>query len=55
MDSDLDIARATEPMNIEEVAKQLGRYRGDLIFHGYISQGVLRPCPPGLVNQKEVG
>ena len=34
MDSDLDIARAAEPMKIEEVAKQLGLTSSDLILHG---------------------
>ena len=34
MDSDLDIARAAEPMKIEKVAEQLGLARSDLIMHG---------------------
>ena len=53
MDSDLDIARATEPMNIEEVAKQLGLASSDLIFHGpHIAKVSWRALSSGLVNQK---
>ena len=53
MDSDLDIARATEPMNIEEVAKQLGLASSDLIFHGpHIAKVSWRALSSGLVNKK---
>ena len=34
MDSDLDIARSTKPMKIEEVVEQLGLAPSDLIMHG---------------------
>jgi len=34
MDSDIDIARAANPIHIENIAKQLGLSRSDLIMHG---------------------
>ena len=34
MDSDIDIARAANPMHIENIANQLGLSRSDLIMHG---------------------
>ena len=34
VDSDLEIARSTKPMKIEEVAEQLGLTPSDLIMHG---------------------
>ena len=34
MDSDIDIARAANPMHVENIANQLGLSRSDLIMHG---------------------
>ena len=52
MDSDLDIARA-EPMNIEEVAKQLGLASSDLILHGpHIAKVSWKSLSSGLSNKR---
>ena len=53
MDSDLDIARAAEPMNIEEVAKQLGLASSDLILHGpHIAKVSWKSLSSGLSNKR---
>ena len=53
MDSDLDIARAAEPTNIEEVAKQLGLASSDLILHGpHIAKVSWKSLSSGLSNKR---
>ena len=53
MDSDLDIARAAEPTNIEEVAKQLGLASSDLILHGpHIAKVSWNSLSSGLSNKR---
>ena len=53
MDSDLDIARAAEPTNIEEVAEQLGLASSDLILHGpHIAKVSWKSLSSGLSNKR---
>ena len=53
MDSDLDIARAAEPMKIEEVANQLGLASSDLILHGpHIAKVSWDALSSGMSNKK---